>query len=53
MAIWRCKTHGVLDPGEKVCWSQGMIGGSWCVHCINKMMDELCGKLILVEEKEE
>ena len=53
MAAFKCEKHGVLSGMERVKWNQGTLGGRWCIHCVNEMMDKHCGKLIEVEEDEE
>lgn len=47
----RCEKHGLLSPSEVVMWNNGT-GNRWCVHCVNKMMYELCGRLIVMKDDE-
>jgi hypothetical protein len=50
MSKYKCKKHGILSGDERVVWNSGS-PGRWCVHCLNKMMDDYCGKLIIIDSR--
>ncbi len=52
MVTVKCEKHGVLEKYERVKWNHGTLGGRWCIHCVNEMMDKHCGKLIEINEDE-
>lgn len=49
MKQYICEKHGILSADERIKWSNSIIGGRWCVHCINEMMDKYCAKINEVE----
>jgi hypothetical protein len=46
---YKCEKHGFIESHERARWVKDSIGGPWCVHCLNEMMDKFCGKLVRVE----
>ena len=49
MVKYKCEKHGIIGSHERAKWVKDSIGGPWCVHCLNEMMDNYCCKLIKID----